>query len=179
MMLLQNPGKINKKAKIHYLSKHNDCTYYLDEQKIQNAQRFDGLLTIATNNTSLSTAQVLDAHKQLYKIEQSFRSFKTFLETRSMYHWAERRILGHLALCFISFTLLNHLQLRLKHNKTPLSENQIRKALIKVQLSKISQNNMEYFLRSSIPQDAQAIMKTLQIKGMPDLIPAQSLNLYL
>jgi len=179
MMLLQNPGKIDKKAKIHYLSKHNNCTYYLDEQKIQNDQRFDGFLTIATNNTSLSTAQVLDAHKQLYKIEQSFRSFKTFLETRPMYHWTERRILGHLALCYISFTLLNHLQLRLKHNKTPLSENQIRKALIKVQLSKISQNNMEYFLRSSTPQDAQAIMKTLQIKGMPDLIPAQSLNLYL
>jgi transposase len=179
MMLLQNPSTIDKKATIHYLNKHNDCTYYLDEQKIQNDQRFDGFLTIATNNTSMSTVQILDAHKQLYKIEQSFRSFKTFLETRPMYHWTKKRILGHLALCYISFTLLNHLQLRLKQNKTPLSEDQIRRALVKVQLSKISQNNMEYFLRSNTPQDAQLIMKTLKIKQMPDLIPAPSISTYI
>ncbi len=88
-------------------------------------------MTVATNNKELSMEQLLDGYKQLYKIEQSFRSFKSFLETRPMFHWTEQRILGHLSLCYISFTLLNYLQLQLKKQTTALSENQIRKALIK------------------------------------------------
>jgi len=130
----------NKKLITTYSKDRAARDKFLREQKIRNDQRFDGFLSITTNNTSLSTAQILDAHKQLYKIEQSFRSFKTFLETRPMYPWTGKRILGYLALCYISFTLLNHLQLRLKHHKTTRSEDLIKKALVMVQMSKISQN---------------------------------------
>ena len=52
-----------------------------------------------------------------------------------MYHWTETRILGHLSLCYICFTLLNYLQLQLNKQKTPQSENQIRKNLINMQMS--------------------------------------------
>jgi transposase len=51
-------------------------------------------MSVATINKDLSTEKILEAYKQLYKIEQSFRSFKTFLETRPMYHWTRARILG-------------------------------------------------------------------------------------
>ena len=151
----------------------------LDQEKIKNSERFDGFMSVATNNPDLSVAEILDAYKQLYKIEHSFCSFKTFLETRPMFHWTEQRILGHLALCYICFTLLNHLQLQLLKFGTPQSENQIRKNLIKMQMSLISQNNKEYYLRSSTTEGARQIMRVLNIREIPNLIPKKSINQYL
>ncbi|MCP3927210.1 MAG: transposase, partial [Desulfobacterales bacterium] len=125
-LFISNPSSLEKKAKNFYLKKDEKSQYSLDNEKIKRSERFDGLMTIATNNRELSVADVLTAYKQLYKIEHSFRTFKTFLETRPMFHWTERRILGHIPLCYISFTLLNYLQLQLQKQGTSQSENQIR-----------------------------------------------------
>lgn len=178
-IFIANPQALSKKAKTYYLKKEDKDKYSLDIDKIKRSERFDGFMTIATNNKDLSVEQVLHAYKQLYKIEQSFRSFKTFLETRPMYHWTKPRILGHLALCYISFTVLNYLQLKLKRNGTPQSENQIRKSLMKMQMSLIIQNEQRYYLRSKTEDDAKQIMQVLSIREMPDLIPQQSINQYM
>lgn len=176
---LENPYTLGKKAKRFYLKKQGKDQYSLDLEKIKKSEQFDVFMTIATNNKELSVAQVLEAYKQLYKIEQSFRSFKTFLETRPMYHWTEKRILGHLALCYISFTVLNYLQLQLKKQGTPQSENEIRKNLIKMQMSLITQNEQQYYLRSKTEEGSKQIMKAMSIREIPDLIPQQSINQYM
>jgi len=178
-LFLEHPDQLGKKAKAFYLKKEGDSTYTLDIEKIQHSQRFDGFMCIATNNKDLPTEKILDAYKQLYKIEQSFRCFKTFLETRPMYHWTEPRILGHLALCYISFTILNYLQLKLKKKGEPQSEDNIRKNLQSMQVSLISQNNEEYYLRSKSSSGAKQIMRELGIRQMPDLVPRKSILQYL
>lgn len=176
---LNDPSKLEKKAKLYYLTKEGKDRYVLDQEKIARSEKFDGFFCIATNNKDLSVATILDAYKQLYKIEHSFRSFKTFLETRPMFHWTEKRILGHLALCYISFAMLNYLQLKLKKQGTPQSENQIRQNLIKMQMSLVAQNDNEYYLRSKTTEGARQIMKALSIKELPDLIPRQVIHLHL
>lgn len=176
---IKNPSVLGKKAKTFYLKKEEKDLYCLDEEKIKRSERFDGFMSIATNNKELTVAEILGAYKQLYKIEHSFRSFKTFLETRPMFHWTQKRILGHLALCYISFTILNHLQLQLKKQGTPQTENQIRKNLIHMQMSLVSQNNEEYYLRSNLNQGAKEIMKVLSIREIPDLVQRRSINQYL
>jgi len=175
---IAHPGALEKKAKNFYLKKESPNKYSLDEQRIRRSERFDGFMTIATNNYKLSPAEVLGAYKQLYKIEHSFRTFKTFLETRPMFHWTEKRILGHLALCYISFTLLNYLQLRLVARACPLSENKIRESLTKMQMSLIRQDNKQYYLRSKTTEDARQILKTLAIREIPDLVPMEAIGQY-
>lgn len=176
---LMKPELLKKKAKHHFLKQLEKTEYVIDEEKIKRSERFDGFMTIATNNKDLSIAEILNAYKQLYKIEQSFRTFKTFLETRPMFHWTKNRILGHLALCYITFTLLNYLQLKLKHKGTPQSEDQIRQNLIKMAVSLIRQDEHEYYLRSNTEEGAKNIMKLLSIKELPDLIPRGAMNQYL
>ena len=39
-------------------------------------------------------------YKQLWKVENSFRELKGTLKTRPMFHWTDKRILGHLVMCF-------------------------------------------------------------------------------
>lgn len=176
---INNPEPLKKKAKHYFIKQKGENVYILDENKIKRSEMFDGYMCLATNNTDLSEAMILDAYKQLYKIEHAFRSFKTFLETRPMFHWTERRILGHLSLCYMSFALLNHLQMKLQNSGTPQSENEIRQNLIKMQMSLVTQNDDEYYLRSKTTIGAKQIMKVLSIKEMPDMVPRKSISQYL
>jgi len=176
---INNPSALAKKARTYFLKKEGKDQYSLDLEKIRKSERFDGFLCIATNNMELSVQEIIQAYKQLYKVEHSFRSFKSFLETRPIFHWTEARILGHLSLCYISFTLLNYLQLQLKKQGTPQSENQIRRNLVKMQMSLVAQNGKEYYLRSKTEQGAKQIMKALGIAEIPDFIPQRAINQYL
>ena len=77
---------IKKKATHYFLKKESKNVYYLDKEKIAEDEKFDGFLAIATNNTDLSIPKILDQYKQLYKIEQTFRTFKSHLDTKPMFH---------------------------------------------------------------------------------------------
>ena len=96
-----------------------------------------------------------------------------------MFHWTEKRILGHLSLCYISFAMLNYLQLKLQKQGSPQSENKIRQNLTKMQMSLITQNNNEYYLRSKTTEGERQIMKVLSIRELPDLIPRQAIGYHL
>lgn len=112
--LMANPSLITKKAGRFFLKKEGKTTYELDQDRIRSDKKFDGFLAIATNNKTLPVHTILENYNSLYKIEASFRSFKSHLETRSMFHWTDKRIEGHLCLCYISFTLLNYTLLKLE-----------------------------------------------------------------
>ncbi len=82
----------------------------LDEEKIQQAERFDGYYAIVTNNLNLSTEQVCQTYRGIWKIEESFRILKTDLRARPVFVWNDDHIKGHLMMCFISLCLLRYIQ---------------------------------------------------------------------
>ena len=63
---------------MHYLKKKEKGVYVLDLEKIKHSEKFDGFSLYCYQQYRPLVAQILDAYKQLYKIEHSFRSFKTF-----------------------------------------------------------------------------------------------------
>ena len=106
--LIANPALLKKKPARFFLQSDGKEKYNLDDQKIKQSEKYDGLLAISTNNKTLSPTQVLEQYKQLYKIEHSFRTFKSHLETRPMFHWTDKRIEGHICLCYMAFALQNY-----------------------------------------------------------------------
>ena len=80
--------------------------------------------------------------------------------------------------CFWRELIHNYLQLQLSIKGTPLSENQIRKNIVKMQMSIISQDDHRYYLRSSTTEQAKQILKVLLIRELPDLIPEKTINQY-
>jgi transposase len=164
-VLLKNPAQLKKKPTNYYLKTTDKINYVLDKQRIVEDEKYDGYKAIATNANSISTEQVLEQYSYLYQIEHSFRTFKSFLETRPMFHWTDDRIKGHLVMCYISFVLLRYLQ-----QKTELSEQQLRKTLNKMQLSKIQNNKEVFWLRSAYNEDVLLINQKLQLKSIPDTI---------
>ena len=85
----------------------------LDREKIKADARYDGKWVLRTNDTRLTATEAAVAYKGLWQVEEAFRTLKTPLELRPIYHWTEKRVRGHIAVCFLAFTLRQILKERL------------------------------------------------------------------
>ncbi|MBA3757096.1 MAG: IS1634 family transposase [Nitrosomonas sp.] len=177
--LLKNPSLINKKSARYFLKNTGKQSYQLDEQKIKQSEKYDGLLAISTNNQTLTHTQILDQYKQLYKIEHTFRTFKSHLETRPMFHWTDKRIQGHICLCYIAYTLLNFVLQKVNDEKKVITQNSLRAILDQMQLSLIKHNVEQVYIRSKPAADQSLIQQKLGLKQLPPLFTVDQLNKYL
>lgn len=175
--LIKHPSQLKNKARRFYLKQDGQDHYLLDTEKINNAAKYDGFLAITTNATNIDPGQVLDHYHHLFQIEHSFRTFKSYLETRPMFHWTDKRIEGHICLCYLAYVLLNHLLQRLKKYK--ITETQIRKTLSKMQVSLLKQLHEQYYLRSKQSDEEKIILNSLAINPLANLIPSKRIQEYL
>ena len=175
--LIKHPSQLKNKARRFYLKQEGQDHYVLDAEKINNTAKYDGFLAITTNTTGLHPTSVLDHYHHLFQIEHSFSTFKSYLETRPMFHWTDKRIEGHICLCYLAYVLLNHLLQRVK--KYTITEKQIRKTLSKMQVSHIKQLNEQFYLRSRPADNENIILNSLGIKPLTNLIPEHKIQEYL
>lgn len=178
-LIQKNPSLLKKKAAHYFLKNGKQEDYQLDQDRIEKHARYDGFLAIATNVGGMDTAIILDHYKHLYQIEHAFRTFKSFLETRPMFHWTDQRIEGHICLCYIAYTFQIYLSNQLKKNNTPLSENQIRRALDQMQLSLVEQAGHQYYLRSKQTREVWHILSAISAKALPDMFANDQIIKYL
>lgn len=167
--LLKNTTKLNTKAARFFLINTESQTYKLDEQKVKNAERFDGFLAISTNTSAITINQVLEQYKMLFNIEHSFRTFKSHLETRPMFHWTDKRIEGHICMCYIAFTIQNFILQKVNKDKKNITETTLRATLDKMQVSLIQNQGQNSYLRS-MPTDLEKLIQNkLGIKPLPPI----------
>lgn len=86
--------------------------FAIDEAKIAAEARFDGKWVLRTN-TEFEAAEVALRYKQLWTVEDIFRSTKSLLETRPVYHKCDETIRGHVFCSFLALILRKTLQDRL------------------------------------------------------------------
>ena len=176
--LLKHPSQLNKKAHHYFLKKEGTDKYILNQERIEKSQQYNGLLAISTNARQLNAETILDHYAHLFQIEHSFRTFKSYMETRPMFHWTDKRILGHLTLCFISYALLNHALQRLRKLQVSVSENQLRDLMDKMQVSLVKSGQGNFYLRSQLTDETKNIINKLGLKPLPNLLPEAEIQNY-
>lgn len=172
--LMKMPDQLKKKAKNYYLKTADKIIYELDTQRIKEDAKYDGFKAISTNAKTISIELVLEHYAYLYQIEHCFRTFKSFLETRPMFHWTDERIKGHLVMCYISFIVLRYIE-----EKTNCTEQQIRKHLSQMQMSKVKSNEKTFWLRANHNEQLESFIKKLNIKQLPETISTDSIKNYI
>jgi hypothetical protein len=80
----------------------------IDQAKIAREARFDGKWVLQTDS-DLSPTDCALRYKDLWMVEQSFRSVKSVLETRPIYHKSDETIRGHVFCSFLALMLLKEL----------------------------------------------------------------------
>jgi hypothetical protein len=86
--------------------------FTVDEDKIQEEARYDGKWVLTTN-TDLPASEVALKYKQLWMVEEMFRSMKSLLDTRPIFHQRDETIRGHVFCSFLALLLRKELQDRL------------------------------------------------------------------
>lgn len=169
---LKNPSLLKSKPKRYYIKSNNDA-FELDEDKIKRDETFDGFIAISTN-TIIGATEVLEQYKQLYKIEHSFRTLKSHLEIRPMFHWTDKRIEGHICMCYMAFALQNWVLKKVNKAKNIITEKTLRGTLDKMQVSHIKTADNEFYIRSNPQPNQMSILNALGIKELPPLISKDS-----
>jgi len=123
----------NHGTKKYVSVKKGDAT--VNESKILDDARWDGLHGIITNSKDKTPSELLDRYRDLWQIEEAFRVSKHDLKMRPIYHWSESRIRAHISICFIAFTLAKQAVYRIGLQQKPMSFAQIRNELLHAQSS--------------------------------------------
>lgn len=142
-----------------------DLSIVLNEAKILEDEQWDGLKGIVTNNTTLSNEELIHQYSNLWQVEESFRITKHDLKIRPIYHWKPSRVKAHLAISFMAYTLVRHLEYRVRLQYVKLSPEKIRQILLQVQTSIYydTKTNNKYSMPSLMSDDAKKIYKLMEV----------------
>lgn len=140
----------------------------LNLEKIEEDARYDGFKAIATNIENPNVKELLEQYSNLFEVEHAFRTMKSHLEVRPMFHWTQKHIEGHLSMCFIAYTFLNRLRLQMNW-----SEQKCFQVLNKMKVSLVEQkvDGSKLYLRSATTEDTELLINRMKLNKLNDTVP--------
>jgi transposase len=157
-------GKLSGALKAKYVCLSEKSVIEIDEEKLEDAAKYDGFFTLETNMTSVSMVEILGYYKGLWQIEQTFRLSKHNLQVRPIFHHNANRIKAHFAICYVALVLIRTLEHILKKSDCYLPLEQLCSLLNQVCVVKIAQKSKIYSIAQDFPKSLIPIYKTLKIK---------------
>ena len=121
--------------------------FRIDEQKIRDEARFDGKWVLTTN-TELSARELALKYKQLWMVEAIFRTMKSELATRPIFHKCDATIRGHVFCTFLALVLRKELEQRLERRGWTLEWADVIRDLDRLQEIEIRLDGKSYLLRT-------------------------------
>ena len=103
---------VGNSAYRRYLKTPDQQHFNIDEARVAEDARYDGLYVLRTN-TQLPPLMVMRRYRDLLVIEQLFRSAKALLATWPIYHQTDAAIRGHVFCSFLALVLRKELEERL------------------------------------------------------------------
>jgi transposase len=78
----------------------------IDKGKVKQDAKLDGKYLLSTSDQHLSAEDIALGYKQLLEVERAFRTLKTTLKLRPVYHSKDERVRSHVLLCWLSLLLV-------------------------------------------------------------------------
>ena len=151
-----------------YLKTTDSEHFIVDDEKLVSEEKFDGIWILRTN-TDLPAAEVARQYKQLWMVEDVFRSVKSVLETRPIYHKVDETIRGHVFCSFLALMLLKELESRLEARGLRFEWNDIKRDLEALQDIELEMNQVTYHLRTDLRGSAGEVLKAVGVAIPPSI----------
>jgi transposase len=148
--------------------KVQDKHFAIDEEKIQSEARYDGKWVLRTN-TELSAQDVALKYKLLWMVEQMFRTTKSILETRPIWHKCDQTIRGHVFCSFLALVLKTELYERLERKGRHYEWDDIRRDLEALQETELSIEDDTYYLRTPLRGTCHDVLRAANVAIPPTL----------
>jgi hypothetical protein len=144
--------------------------FAVDEDKIKEEARYDGKWVLTTN-TDLPAREVALKYKQLWMVEDVFRSMKSLLDTRPIFHKCDETIRGHVFCSFLALLLRKELEDRLARKEWKLEWADVIRDLDNLIEMEVAISGKGYVFRGQTPGVAGKVFQACGVALPPALRP--------
>jgi hypothetical protein len=159
---------VGNKGYRRFLKTPDQSHFAIDEEQIQIDARYDGLWVLRTD-TDLDAETVAHAYKMLWTVEATFRTAKSILETRPIYHKCDETIRGHVFCSFLALVLKHELEQRMREKELAWEWQEVIRGLDLLQEVEAELHGERFLLRSQILGDASEAIRAAGVAAPPAL----------
>ena len=131
----------------------------IDKAKVKQEEKLDGKYLLSTSDQHLSSEDIALGYKQLMEVERAFRTLKSTLCLRPVYHSKDDRIRSHVLLCWLALLLI-----RIAETEVGDTWPRIRRQMQQLNLIEFFDKNGRILQHTELTANQRNIMKKLKIK---------------
>ncbi len=141
-----------------YLKELKSGKLKVDRSKVKREAKLDGKYLLSTSDKSLSAEDVALGYKQLMAVERAFRTLKSTLSLRPVYHTKDDRIRSHVMLCWLALLLI-----RIAELETGMTWPRVRTEMERLHLGKFLHKDGHVLQYTELTVVQRKILKELKI----------------
>jgi hypothetical protein len=159
---------VGNKGYKKYLTAPTGETFGIDDAKIRREARFDGKWVLQTD-TDLPAEEVALRYKDLLLVEDTFRTMKSILDTRPIFHQCDDTIRGHVFCSFLALVLRHELQSRLESRGVQVEWQRLCDDLDELQELELPLGEKRFVIRTSPVGDASRAIQAVGVALGPSV----------
>jgi hypothetical protein len=163
---------VGNSAYRRYLRTPDEQHFAIDEERIADEARYDGLYVLRTN-TRLHPLKAMMRYRELLVVEQMFRSHKALLETRPIFHQTDEAIRGHVFCTFLALVLRKELEDRLAAARVKPEWREMMADLDRLQEIEVEQDGKRFILRTPVTGVAGKVFPAVGVALPPQIRDAK------
>jgi len=178
ILALGDPETASHKKSVCALLSHRSMGRYIrqtktgklriNQAKVQEEESLDGKYLLSSSDDTLSPEDIALGYKQLMEVERAFRTLKTTLDLRPLYHRKEERIRAHVLLCYLSLLLV-----RIAEHETGETWDRIRPIMDRCHLGEFSSKDGRILQRTELTSEQVNILNRFKIAHPPSVYNVQ------
>jgi hypothetical protein len=144
----------------------------VDQAAIKAEEKLDGKYLLRATDPHMTAEDIALGYKQLYEVERGWRTLKTTLDLRPVYHRLEERIRAHIILCWLALLLI-----RIVETTTTQTWHHLREHLDELHLGTFTGPAGTYRQRTELTKPQQDLLAQLNLtppKKIIELAPASA-----
>jgi transposase len=166
LKVLNGKGKTKSQCKVllhrsmgRYVKELKSGKFKIDLAKVKQQEKLDGKYLLSTSDSHLSAKEIALGYKQLMEVERAFRTLKSTLCLRPMYHSKDDRIRSHVLICWLALLLI-----RIAEVETGTTWTRIRRQMQQLNLIEFFDKNGRILQHTELTATQRNILNKLKIK---------------
>ena len=160
---------IGNKGYRRFLKIEGEGHFLIDEQQVALEERYDGLFVLRTD-TDHDAETIARVYKMLWMVEDTFRTAKSIMETRPIFHKCDETIRGHVFCSFLALVLKHELEMRMEQKGLAAEWAEVIRGLDNLQQVELLLQGSRFLLRSQLKGDASQAIRAAEVALPPVLV---------
>jgi hypothetical protein len=159
---------VGNSAYRRYLKTPDEQHFEIDDKRVAQDAQYDGLYVLRTN-TALNPLAAMLRYRELLKVEDIFRTTKSILDTRPIYHQRDASIRGHVFCSFLALLLRKRLEDQLAAARLKCEWGALLMDLDRLQEIETEQDGKRFVLRTPVSGDVGRAFQAAGIALPPNI----------